>query len=76
MDLEMTGLSASDDLILEVAAIVTDWEFKEVATYEGVIKNDLSFMKERMNLNSVFWNDCPDSRQVTDAIRCSKQVRT
>ena len=39
VDLEMTGVSPTEDYILEVAAIVTDWDFNEVASYEGVIKN-------------------------------------
>jgi oligoribonuclease len=37
LDLEMTGLDASRDVILEVAAIVTDWDFNEIVTYETVI---------------------------------------
>ena len=37
VDLEMTGLDANKDVILEVAAIVTDWNFTEIATYETVI---------------------------------------
>src|ERR1035437_5345235 len=37
LDLEMTGLDASRDVILEVAAIVTDWDFNEIATFEAVI---------------------------------------
>jgi oligoribonuclease len=37
VDLEMTGLDAQKDTILEVAAIVTDWEFNELATFERVI---------------------------------------
>ena len=32
MDLEMTGLDPVRDEILEVAAIVTDWDFTEIAT--------------------------------------------
>ena len=62
LDLEMTGLSAEKDLILEVAAIVTDWNFKEVATYEGVIKNSPRLLKKRLALNSSFWDANPDSR--------------
>ena len=34
VDLEMTGLNPVRDEILEVAAIATDWNFKELATYE------------------------------------------
>ena len=62
LDMEMTGLSATDDLILEVAAIVTDWNFKEIATYQGVVKNKIASLKERLTLNSSFWATNPDSR--------------
>ncbi len=55
-DLEMTGLSPKDDLILEVAAIVTDWKFKEIATYEGIINNKVSEINQRMALNASFWD--------------------
>lgn len=48
IDLEMTGLEPSHDRILEVAAIVTDWDFKEIATYEAVKKVEPSLMKRRM----------------------------
>ena len=34
VDLEMTGLDPVEDRILEVAAIVTDWNFTELASYE------------------------------------------
>jgi oligoribonuclease len=33
----MTGLDPQKDKILEVAAIATDWNFKEYATFESVI---------------------------------------
>ena len=38
IDLEMTGLDPIEDRILEVGAIITDWNFKEIATYEAAIK--------------------------------------
>ncbi|MDB5166112.1 MAG: oligoribonuclease [Candidatus Saccharibacteria bacterium] len=37
VDLEMTGLDAQNDVILEVAAIVTDFDFKVLDKYEAVI---------------------------------------
>ena len=40
VDLEMTGLDPKEDAILEVAAIATDYDFKPIATYEGVVKVD------------------------------------
>jgi oligoribonuclease len=37
IDLEMTGLDPETDVILEIAAEVTDLEFKTLASYEAVI---------------------------------------
>ncbi len=48
MDLEMTGLDPTDDRILEVAAIATDWDFNEIAVYEAVKKVGPNLMKSRM----------------------------
>lgn len=38
LDLEMTGLDANKDVIIEVAAVVTDFDFKSLGSYEAVIK--------------------------------------
>lgn len=62
LDLEMTGLSVAEDLILEVAAIVTDWDFKEIATYQGIIKNRPLILKNRLKKNSSFWDVNTESR--------------
>lgn len=48
IDLEMTGLDPKEDRILEVAAIATDWDFKEHATYEAVKKVGSNIMERRM----------------------------
>lgn len=37
VDLEMTGLDSQNDVIIEVAAEVTDFNFKTLASYEAVI---------------------------------------
>ena len=37
VDLEMTGLDTKNDVILEVAAEITDFNFKTLASYEAVI---------------------------------------
>lgn len=38
IDLEMTGLDSRSDVILEVAAEITDLNFKTLASYEAVIR--------------------------------------
>lgn len=48
VDLEMTGLDPIEDRILEIAALVTDWDFKELARYEAVKKVGPALMKKRM----------------------------
>lgn len=39
IDLEMTGLDPKKDVILEVAAEVTDFNFKTLGSYEAIIKH-------------------------------------
>lgn len=61
IDLEMTGLDPVEDRILEVAAIATDWNFKEVAKFEAVVKVDSKLMKMRMVGD--FWEKFSDVRE-------------
>lgn len=60
IDLEMTGLDPVEDRILEVAAIVTDWDLKEIATYTAVKKVGPGLVKKRMVGD--FWDKFPDVR--------------
>lgn len=48
VDLEMTGLEPDKDKILEVAAIATDMQLNEIATYEAVVEVDDKLIKSRM----------------------------
>lgn len=65
VDLEMTGLDPVKDRILEVAAIVTDWDFKEIATYTAVVKVGPGLMKRRMV--GEFWEKFPEVRAALQA---------
>lgn len=60
VDLEMTGLDPVEDRILEVAAIATDWDFHEIATYEAVKKVGPNLMKKRMI--GEFWDSYAEVR--------------
>lgn len=55
----MTGLDPVKDSILEVAAIVTDWQLKEVASYEGVIRHEEAALRAKLARNGGFWNANP-----------------
>ena len=61
----MTGLDPVEDRILEVAAIATDWDFKEIATYTAVVKVGPNLMKKRMV--GEFWEKFPQVREALQA---------
>lgn len=62
VDLEMSGLDPLRDVITEVAAIVTDWDFNEIDNYSGIIRNKDSVLKKRFKANSAFWDANPEAR--------------
>lgn len=62
LDFEMTGLDAAADLILEAAAVATDWDFNELGYYEGIVKNEEAAMQERFMTNGAFWNRHQEAR--------------
>ncbi|MFZ2544379.1 MAG: oligoribonuclease [Candidatus Saccharimonadales bacterium] len=62
VDLEMTGLDPIEDRILEVAAIATDWDFNEIATYDAAKKVGPKLVEKRMTAFPDFWNKFPEVR--------------
>lgn len=44
IDMEMTGLDVSREVPIEIAAIVTDLDFKELETYHAIIRQPQSFL--------------------------------
>ncbi|CAN5178712.1 oligoribonuclease [soil metagenome] len=77
VDLEMTGLDIQQDVILEVAAIVTDFEFKTLATYEACVQQPKEVVIDRLHKNT-WYNDYPENRdefiQNLDSATPSEQV--
>jgi oligoribonuclease len=63
MDLEMTGLDPAQDRILEVAVIATDWDFKEIATYDAAVLVGPRLVERRMKVGKDFWDVNPDVRE-------------
>jgi oligoribonuclease len=61
VDLEMTGLDATKDVILEVAAEITDFNFRTLASYESRIKHPRDLIAERMQKNN-WWQQYPHNR--------------
>lgn len=60
IDLEMTGLDPTQDRILELAAIATDWDLQPLAEMTAVIKVPEKMMRERMV--GKFWEENSESR--------------
>jgi oligoribonuclease len=61
VDLEMTGLDAEKDVILEVAVEVTDFTFKTLESYEARIVQPRDVVVNRMQAN-IWWRDYPENR--------------
>lgn len=61
VDLEMTGLDPEKDVIIEIAAEITDFKFKTLASYEAIVKQDKQTVVERMQKN-IWWKDFPENR--------------
>lgn len=64
VDLEMTGLNPTKDRILEVAAIVTDWDFNELGKFESGVGHDEAALKILMDSNP--W--AVDHPELTEAL--------
>lgn len=61
VDLEMTGLDPKQDVILEIAAEITDFKFKTLASYEARIKQPQKIVLDRMQKNT-WWREFPENR--------------
>ncbi|HSE29056.1 MAG TPA: oligoribonuclease [Candidatus Saccharimonadales bacterium] len=51
IDLEMTGLNPNVDRIVEVGALITDWDFNVLATYESGVKHDKELLQRLFKVN-------------------------
>lgn len=61
VDLEMTGLDPQQDVLLEIAAEITDFDFKTLGSYEARIRQKREVVVDRMQKN-IWWRDYPENR--------------
>ena len=77
VDLEMTGLDAKNDVILEVAVEITDFDFKTLASYEAIVAQPKDVVIDRMQKN-IWWAGFPENRDEfiskMDSGKSSEQV--
>lgn len=72
VDLEMTGLNPAKDRILEIAAIVTDWDFNEVETFESGVGHDPAAIQLLVDANP-WYADHPDNTEALQKLSASSQ---
>ncbi len=62
IDLEMTGLVPAEHPIMELGAIVTDWQLNKLDQIHLVIKHDKNYLEKCFATNP-FWLEFPDTKQ-------------
>lgn len=61
VDLEMTGLDVQQDVILEVAAEITDFECQVLASYESLVRQPQDLVAQRLQADP-WWAEFPENR--------------
>lgn len=78
VDLEMTGLNPTKDVILEVAAEVTDFNFKTLGSYEARVKHDKQKAVALFQQNIWYRDKFPENRddflKTMESAKPSEQV--
>lgn len=76
VDLEMTGLDANKDVILEIATEITDFDFHTLKSYEARIKHPKELVAGRMQLNN-WWQQYPHNRdEFLKKLDTGKSIKT
>jgi oligoribonuclease len=80
VDLEMTGLDPKKDLILEVAAEVTDFDFKTLGNYETRVQHPKDTLVALFQANTWYRDVVPENRddflKTNDQAKPSEQVES
>lgn len=73
VDLEMTGLRPEVDVIQEIAAVITDFEFTEIARYNAVIRQPRELVERLMLENPWFLERETNRQQFLEAAEMGQQ---
>lgn len=57
LDMEMTGLDIEKEVIIEVAAIITDYNFKEITSYGAIVKQPQIYLDNMDDWNKSHHNE-------------------
>ncbi len=80
VDLEMTGLDPTNDVIIEIAAEVTDINFKTLANYEARVKHDREKLTALFEANpwyrDTMHENMEDFLKTLDSAKPSDQVES
>lgn len=80
VDLEMTGLNPSKDVILEVAAEITDFNFKTLGNYEARVKHPRDKLISLFQANIWYRDEFPENRddflKTLDKAKPSEEVES
>jgi len=73
LDCEFTGLNIEDDLVLEVGALVTTFQFNELATYQSFVHYPVSVVEPLLSRNP-WWVERPEHQaDILSGVRASKK---
>ena len=71
VDLEMTGLDPTKDVIQEVSAKVTDFDFNVLGEYTAVVQHDQALVEGLMQANPWFQDHLDNQRAFIESLKDS-----
>jgi len=76
IDLEMTGLDPQKDRIVEVGAVITDWNFKELAKYQSGVGQDKALLERLFKANPWAAEHAKNTKSLTELSLKSPDQKT